>query len=78
MKILTFFATENIILHYFRKMRLTSIFFRNARQPQNENKVPFKALLPLKLKERVTSKSQKATGMFLHSYDYIVVLFYYS
>nr|XP_012220063.1 PREDICTED: coiled-coil-helix-coiled-coil-helix domain-containing protein 1 [Linepithema humile] len=41
-------------------MRLTSIFFRNSRKPQNENKVPFKALLSLKLKEHVTSKSQAA------------------
>lgn len=48
-------------------MRLTSMFFRNARQPQNENKVPFKELLPLKLKDRVTSKGQAAMGMFLHS-----------
>ncbi|CAL1674790.1 unnamed protein product [Lasius platythorax] len=42
-------------------MRLTSIFCRNARAPQNENKVPFKAILPLKLRDRVSSKNQKAT-----------------
>lgn len=42
-------------------MRLTSIFCRNARAPQSENKVPFKAILPLKLKDRVSSKNQKIT-----------------
>ncbi|XP_029170528.1 coiled-coil-helix-coiled-coil-helix domain-containing protein 1 [Nylanderia fulva] len=42
-------------------MRLTSIFCRNARAPQNENKVPFKAMLPLKLKNHVSSKNQKVT-----------------
>ncbi|XP_029670013.1 coiled-coil-helix-coiled-coil-helix domain-containing protein 1 [Formica exsecta] len=42
-------------------MRWTSIFFRNAREPQNENKVPFKAMLPLKLRDRVSSKNQKVT-----------------
>lgn len=47
-------------------MRLTSIFCRNARTPQNEKKVPFKAILPLKLKDRVSSKNQKVTGMFLY------------
>lgn len=47
-------------------MRWTSIFFRNAREPQNENKVPFKAMLPLKLRDRVSSKNQKVTGMFLY------------
>ncbi|XP_011634890.1 coiled-coil-helix-coiled-coil-helix domain-containing protein 1 isoform X2 [Pogonomyrmex barbatus] len=40
-------------------MKLMSVLFRNARQPQNENKVPFKAVLPLKLKDHVSSKSQK-------------------
>ncbi|GAB1861878.1 Coiled-coil-helix-coiled-coil-helix domain-containing protein 1 isoform X2 [Camponotus japonicus] len=39
-------------------MKLTSIFFRTARAPQNENKVPFKAMLPLKLRDRVSSKNQ--------------------
>ncbi|XP_011161084.2 coiled-coil-helix-coiled-coil-helix domain-containing protein 1 [Solenopsis invicta] len=39
-------------------MRFTSILFRNARQPQNENKVPFKAVLPLKLRDFVSSKRQ--------------------
>ncbi|XP_011690406.1 PREDICTED: uncharacterized protein LOC105451569 isoform X2 [Wasmannia auropunctata] len=42
-----------------REMKLTSILFRNARQPQNENKVPFKAILPLKLRDFVSSKGQK-------------------
>lgn len=42
-------------------MKLTSIFFRNGRQPQNENKVPFKALLPLKLRDFVSSKNVKTT-----------------
>ncbi|XP_011870165.1 PREDICTED: coiled-coil-helix-coiled-coil-helix domain-containing protein 1 [Vollenhovia emeryi] len=42
-------------------MRLTSIVFRNARQPQNPNKVPFKAVAPLKLKDFVSSKGQKIT-----------------
>ncbi|KAL6425337.1 hypothetical protein ACFW04_009503 [Cataglyphis niger] len=42
-------------------MRWTSIFFRNAREPQNEKKVPFKAILPLKLRNHVSSKNQKET-----------------
>ncbi|KYM83010.1 Coiled-coil-helix-coiled-coil-helix domain-containing protein 1 [Atta colombica] len=41
-------------------MRLTSIF-RNARQPQNEKKVPFKEILPLKLKSSVSGKNQRIT-----------------
>lgn len=45
-------------------MRLTSIFFRNVRQPQNENKVPFKAIMPLKLRDFVSSKGQKTAGIF--------------
>ncbi|KYN35439.1 Coiled-coil-helix-coiled-coil-helix domain-containing protein 1 [Trachymyrmex septentrionalis] len=40
-------------------MRLTSILFRNARQPQNENKVTFKEILPLKLKSSVSGKNQR-------------------
>lgn len=47
-------------------MKLTSIFFRTARAPQNENKVPFKAMLPLKLRDRVSSKNQSVAGLFLH------------
>lgn len=47
-------------------MKLTSIFFRNARAPQNENQVPFKAILPLKLRDRVSSKSQRVAGMLLY------------
>ncbi|XP_012537631.1 coiled-coil-helix-coiled-coil-helix domain-containing protein 1 [Monomorium pharaonis] len=42
-------------------MRLTSILCRNARQPQNEKKVPFKALLPLKLRDFVSGKNQMTT-----------------
>ncbi|XP_072755437.1 uncharacterized protein [Anoplolepis gracilipes] len=42
-------------------MRLTSIFFRHPRAPPNESKVPFKAILPLKLRDRVSSKNQKET-----------------
>lgn len=54
-----------IYLYYItREMKLTSIFFRNARKPQNENKVPFKAILPLKLRDFVSSKNLKATGIF--------------
>jgi len=45
-------------------MRLTSILFRNARQPQNEKKVPFKEILPLKLKSSVSGKNQRITGIF--------------
>ncbi|KAG5307529.1 CHCH1 protein, partial [Pseudoatta argentina] len=44
---------------YYREMRLTSILFRNARQPQNEKKVPFKEVMPLKLKNSVSGKNQK-------------------
>lgn len=40
-------------------MRLAALLFRNARQPQNENKVPFKAVAPLQLKDRVSSKNLK-------------------
>ncbi|KYN12047.1 PREDICTED: coiled-coil-helix-coiled-coil-helix domain-containing protein 1 [Trachymyrmex cornetzi] len=40
-------------------MRLTSILSRNARQPQNEKKVPFKEILPLKLRSSVSGKNQR-------------------
>ncbi|TGZ37970.1 small ribosomal subunit protein mS37 [Temnothorax longispinosus] len=43
-------------------MRLTSLFFRNARQPQNEKKVPFKAIMPLKLRDFVSSKGGRRTS----------------
>lgn len=45
-------------------MRLTSIFFRNARQPQNVEKIPFKAVAPLKLQNFVNPKLQGITGIF--------------
>lgn len=47
-------------------MKLTSIFFRNARAAQNEDKIPFKAMLPLKLRDHVSSKNQSVAGMFLY------------
>lgn len=47
-------------------MKLTSIFFRNARAPQNEKRVPFKTNLSLKLKDYISSRNQSAVGMFLH------------
>lgn len=58
----------NFIYYFYRKMRWTSIFFRNAREPQNEKKVPFKAILPLKLRNHVSSKNQNENqkGMFVH------------
>ncbi|KYM97412.1 PREDICTED: coiled-coil-helix-coiled-coil-helix domain-containing protein 1 [Cyphomyrmex costatus] len=40
-------------------MKLMSILFRNARQPQNEKKVPFKEIMPLKLKAYVSAKNQR-------------------
>ncbi|XP_020299647.1 uncharacterized protein LOC109863660 isoform X2 [Pseudomyrmex gracilis] len=43
-----------------QKMRLTSRWFA-GRRPQNENKVPFNAVLPLQLKDRVSSKFRKTS-----------------
>lgn len=45
-------------------MRLTSRWFA-GRRPQNENKVPFNAVLPLQLKDRVSSKFRKTSGMYI-------------
>ncbi|XP_014471407.1 PREDICTED: coiled-coil-helix-coiled-coil-helix domain-containing protein 1 [Dinoponera quadriceps] len=39
-------------------MKLTSIF-NNSRKPQNVNKVPFKAMMSLVLKDYVTTKDYK-------------------
>ncbi|XP_063995279.1 uncharacterized protein LOC135172815 [Diachasmimorpha longicaudata] len=41
-------------------MRSSIIFMKWARSPQNENKVPFKAMLPLKLRNHVTGKGSKS------------------
>uniref|UniRef100_A0A1L8DCV8 Uncharacterized protein n=1 Tax=Nyssomyia neivai TaxID=330878 RepID=A0A1L8DCV8_9DIPT len=37
-------------------MRIPSVVFLNKTPPQNENKVPFKEKLPLRLKNRVSGK----------------------
>lgn len=63
------------IYYITREMKLTSIFFRNGRQPQNENKVPFKALLPLKLRDFVSSKNVKTTGIFKELFSFFSIIF---
>ncbi|EZA48125.1 hypothetical protein DMN91_004278 [Ooceraea biroi] len=40
-------------------MRFTTILFRNARRPQNEQAVPIKPKMPLILKNRVAPTSQR-------------------
>ncbi|KAK9299775.1 hypothetical protein QLX08_007330 [Tetragonisca angustula] len=41
-------------------MRLSQIFFKhNARSPQNPDKVPFKEVMPLKLRNRVAGGTTK-------------------
>ncbi|XP_070518695.1 small ribosomal subunit protein mS37 isoform X2 [Cardiocondyla obscurior] len=46
---------------FIQEMKFTSIIIRNGRRTQNENKVPFKSILPLKLKDHVTSGNQRLT-----------------
>ncbi|XP_011308611.1 uncharacterized protein [Fopius arisanus] len=40
-------------------MRSSIIFMKWARSPQNENKVPFQEILPLRLRNRVTGKGTR-------------------
>lgn len=40
-------------------MRLFFALLKNARQPQNVNIVPFKAVLPMKLRNHVSGKSDR-------------------
>ncbi|XP_012252410.2 coiled-coil-helix-coiled-coil-helix domain-containing protein 1 isoform X2 [Athalia rosae] len=43
-------------------MRFTPLL-RNSRAPQNEKKVPFQAILPLKLRSTVTGKGEKTSDV---------------
>lgn len=44
-------------------MRLSQIFFKhNARAPQSPDKVPFKEVMQLKLKNRVAGSTTKTLG----------------
>ncbi|KAG7200011.1 hypothetical protein KM043_014432 [Ampulex compressa] len=44
-----------------RKMRLTSCCLKRGRAPQSEKTVPFKEMLPLKLRNFVSGKAQQTT-----------------
>lgn len=49
------------------EMKIHNIVFANARAPQNPNKVPFRELVQLQLKDKVDFKTEtSSTGICLH------------